>query len=300
MPWGALISGAMGALGSLFGSKQQNRNVNAQIKAQREENEKARKHNLYIAKQQNQWNVDQWNRENQYNDPSAQMARYKAAGLNPNLIYGQTNTAPQLSGALTSGASAVPADMSALGSKKSGIASVFDAIRDNPFAYEQLRGMRLANDEKEEDIGRKKSDNSFTDFLRSFDPEGSQYLSPQWEKYRDSAQGRKMLKELDLLWYNVQQESAKYSYLDEESRIREIESDIRRQQMETIQQFARTMDINESDAETFIRSMLYTARGIKADALNKEAEAVWNDPSFLEKLPAGLPKLLMFLRSLAK
>lgn len=35
-----------------------------------------------------------WNMQNEYNSPAAQMARFKAAGLNPNLIYGQTNTAP--------------------------------------------------------------------------------------------------------------------------------------------------------------------------------------------------------------
>ena len=32
---------------------------------------------------QNQFNVEQWNRENAYNDPSAQMRRYLAAGINP-------------------------------------------------------------------------------------------------------------------------------------------------------------------------------------------------------------------------
>ncbi|MDL2320068.1 hypothetical protein LJC45_02925 [Alistipes sp. OttesenSCG-928-B03] len=30
-----------------------------------------------------------WNRENEYNSPTAQMARYRDAGLNPNLIYGE-------------------------------------------------------------------------------------------------------------------------------------------------------------------------------------------------------------------
>lgn len=34
-----------------------------------------------------------WNRQNEYNSPKAQMARFKEAGLNPHLIYGQTNTA---------------------------------------------------------------------------------------------------------------------------------------------------------------------------------------------------------------
>lgn len=44
-------------------------------------------------------NLEQWNRENEYNSPIQQMQRYKDAGLNPNLIYGQQNlsaSSPQL------------------------------------------------------------------------------------------------------------------------------------------------------------------------------------------------------------
>lgn len=43
--------------------------------------------NLQIMREQNQWNLEQWQRENAYNLPSAQMARLKAAGLNPNMVY---------------------------------------------------------------------------------------------------------------------------------------------------------------------------------------------------------------------
>lgn len=35
-----------------------------------------------------------WNRQNEFNSPKAQMQRFKDAGLSPHLIYGQTNTAP--------------------------------------------------------------------------------------------------------------------------------------------------------------------------------------------------------------
>lgn len=41
----------------------------------------------------NQMNIENWNLQNAYNTPEAQMARYAAAGLNPNLIYSQQNTA---------------------------------------------------------------------------------------------------------------------------------------------------------------------------------------------------------------
>lgn len=35
------------------------------------------------------YNTLMWNKANEYNSPSQQMARFKSAGLNPNLIYGQ-------------------------------------------------------------------------------------------------------------------------------------------------------------------------------------------------------------------
>lgn len=53
--------------------------------------DKANQQNKLLAQQGNEWNIEQWNRENQYNLPSEQMQRYKDAGLNPNLIYGQSN-----------------------------------------------------------------------------------------------------------------------------------------------------------------------------------------------------------------
>lgn len=37
--------------------------------------------------------LDNWNRENMYNSPAAQMQRLKEAGLNPNLVYGNGATA---------------------------------------------------------------------------------------------------------------------------------------------------------------------------------------------------------------
>lgn len=48
----------------------------------------------YLLKQQEQaYNLELWKLQNEYNSPAAQMARYQDAGLNPNLIYGQQNTA---------------------------------------------------------------------------------------------------------------------------------------------------------------------------------------------------------------
>lgn len=63
-------------------------------------NKKTRKWNEQMYERQKADNIAFWNMQNEYNDPSAQMARLKAAGLNPNLVYGSgsaANTAGDIS-----------------------------------------------------------------------------------------------------------------------------------------------------------------------------------------------------------
>ena len=50
-----------------------------------------------IYKYQLKNNIALWNMQNAYNTPKEQMLRFKEANLNPNLIYGQTNTASPIS-----------------------------------------------------------------------------------------------------------------------------------------------------------------------------------------------------------
>lgn len=71
-----------GLVGSLVGQ-----GVNAYIQGQ--QNKKARK---WAEKRYGVERADalsDWNMQNQYDSPEAQMARFRAAGLNPNMIYGQ-------------------------------------------------------------------------------------------------------------------------------------------------------------------------------------------------------------------
>jgi hypothetical protein len=56
-------------------------------------NRAQKKSNLEMYNTQRQDALADWNRQNQYNSPEAQMARFKEAGLNPHLIYGQMTTA---------------------------------------------------------------------------------------------------------------------------------------------------------------------------------------------------------------
>lgn len=71
------LPAAIGAGASLIGGLFNNKSQSDTNKA-----------NMELAKYQNDFNLDMWNRNNEYNTPQAQMARYQAAGLNPNLIYG--------------------------------------------------------------------------------------------------------------------------------------------------------------------------------------------------------------------
>lgn len=71
-------------------------------------------------------NWQHWNAQNEYNSPAAQMQRFRDAGLNPNLIYGQSNLAGSVSPA-------------------SGGVSV-DSPLSNVYTREQMRNMRAQND----------------------------------------------------------------------------------------------------------------------------------------------------------
>ena len=81
---GAIIAGGASLLGSALGFGSQ---------------KKTNKANMELAKYQNEWqtqenekayqrNLQMWNLQNEYNSPTQQMARLRAAGLNPNLVYG--------------------------------------------------------------------------------------------------------------------------------------------------------------------------------------------------------------------
>lgn len=77
---GAIISGLSNLMG--IGISEAN---------QREAMQEYNRGQMELAKYQNEWNLAQWERENSYNSPIQQMQRYREAGLNPNLIYGQQN-----------------------------------------------------------------------------------------------------------------------------------------------------------------------------------------------------------------
>ncbi len=151
--WKAIASG----IGSLVGAFSSNKNIDKQIKAQQQENALTRQYNLMLAKQQNAWNLEQWNRENAYNDPSAQMQRLRAAGLNPDLMYqnGAQGLQAASSPVMTAGEPAQPVDMSAYRNRKT-IGDVIQQAQSTMLAQQQVKkleadttGQKLKNVEQD-------------------------------------------------------------------------------------------------------------------------------------------------------
>lgn len=93
MPIPALALGAIGAgvgaLGNLASGLIQNNQIN-------KTNAQNRQFALDMYNMQRRDTLADWARTNEYNDPAQQMARFKAAGLSPHLIYGQMNNAPAI------------------------------------------------------------------------------------------------------------------------------------------------------------------------------------------------------------
>lgn len=101
-----LATGGLSLVSGLFGSGMSNKSVKRSIKAAKEINQINNEFNASEAlknrdfqtserEASQQWNLDQWNRENEYNDPSAQRARMEAAGFNPynmNIDAGSAST----------------------------------------------------------------------------------------------------------------------------------------------------------------------------------------------------------------
>lgn len=75
--------------GSIIAGGTQLLGAGANAYAQGKMNKKTRKFAQEERRYQNEWNLDMWNRMNEYNTPAAQMERFEEAGLNPHLIYGK-------------------------------------------------------------------------------------------------------------------------------------------------------------------------------------------------------------------
>lgn len=146
---GPVVSAAGSVLGGSIAKQGSDAAAKASLQATRETNAA----NLKLAQYQNDWNLAQWNRQNAYNSPAAQRARYEEAGINPYFALGSINSGQAESLMSTdmarqeSGAGAY--NMQAQGSQQLGaaISNASNQFVGNLYQLEQTKALQIQNTE---------------------------------------------------------------------------------------------------------------------------------------------------------
>ena len=299
IPWlGSAITGGASLLSGIIGNVSQSKNINKQIAAQKEENQKNREYNLMLAQQQNAWNVEQWERENAYNDPSAQMARMKAAGINPDLAAaGGAQNLSASSPQMTAGAAATAQDMSALGQKPTLGQAIQSALRDSMLGA-QIDNIKADTKQKEANAEGKTMENDVQKELsnllgleyKDIDGVNAELLSPQAQKY---------IYELRSLKSDASIKNNQEYNSDLDRTLRELNSDLEKKiSSKQWRVLSAQLDMTQQQAKEFVENTVLRLRGLKADVSIKESDATWNSAEILKNLPEGLPLLVKFCRLL--
>lgn len=284
-------------IGSAIGALANNANTQNAINANKQSQQENREYNLNLAKMQNLWNRDQWQREADYNSPAAYRARLKAAGMNPDLAYGNVQGVAPASAGMTSGQASQPVDNSLLAQKMTAL-NVASATLDNKLKSAQVKNL-------EEDAKNKNLDNRLKgyevkneDALQALvgDPlsatiDSSKLPLPAYRKFMEIVNSAK-----DSANKTVQNEEGLLrlanARLDKLFRDKTFDDELKK--------FANSVDISDQEAKYYIETLTYRIASAKYDAKIKEGEAFMNDPSFLEKLPGGLPMLVKLLNMILR
>ncbi len=280
------------AIAAIAGNIASNANINNQISHQKQENQKNRDYNLNLAKLQNQWNIDQWNRETAYNSPAAQMARYKSAGLNPDLMYGQQNLAAA-SPEMTAGEASHPTDVSNLANKRT-MLDVVSASLDNDIKREQVKGMKTQNELESQKLDTEKALSYLVGDPLSTDAGVLADKLPfrAYQQYLNVVNSAKdsvnKTADNDLKLQDLAIKKLDRAFKEKSNQI-------------LLDDLAEKLKITKAEAEYYTKTVFLRIHGLKMDNKLKENEDFWNSPGFLDKLPDGfnsLLRLLMAVRNL--
>lgn len=152
--FGAVLGGITDVFSSLWQYKQQNK----QLQTQAAENQKNRDFNERMMREANMWNLDMWNKQNEYNLPANQIMRLKQAGINPNLFYSN--------GSMSSAGSVAPSPSA---SSSGGISPMplVSAKLDNMMALAQIENIKADTANKRSEGSILESDAKIRDALNS-------------------------------------------------------------------------------------------------------------------------------------
>lgn len=138
--FGALAGASASVYDTYQSSKTARENTNKTIAANQAEAEKAY-----------QREIEMWNMMNAYNDPSAQMARYQAAGLNPHMVgqsgtgSGNASTMPKYNPPNIAYKYEAPQVGNALSSILPMVMQVGTWMQSMKFSEEQIKGQQISN-----------------------------------------------------------------------------------------------------------------------------------------------------------
>lgn len=262
--WANLGLNAVSAISNFIGG---NKNIDKQIKAQKDENEKNRQYNKMLAEQQNKWNVEQWERENYYNTPSNQIKRMKDAGLNPDLVYGN-GAAQSLSATspnLTSGAASSPVDVSALGQKMT-MGQAIQQSLNNAMMRAQIDNVKADTANKSVNTDLLNIDKETREMANQL---GLDILAI--EKNLKGQQAENAFEQFNILKKQYEKTEKEIQSLDIDIAIKNIEKSFKTEQMQAIvDKLKADANISEQDAELAIQGFTYKLMGIEAEGRQAE------------------------------
>ena len=273
MPWTAL--GSVAAAG--INAWQSNQNTDKSIAAQQEENRKNREYNLKLAQMQNQWNLEQWQRENEYNSPSAQMARMRAAGLNPDMMYGGgvSGNLAASSPDMTAGSPAIAQDFTALASKKTLGSALMESL-----ALEQananINKTKAETQKTLADAGLSQISLEYADMEKKL---GLKMTEAEYEKVKQDLEIGKQTIEKNIISIE------NYSLDTVHKQLRNHYDSVVWEN--TTKKLAAELKITESQAKNAERYYI-------AQMLNLEADAAWKDAAWIIQQKGGTASLIKY------
>lgn len=254
-PFLSLASG----VGSLFG----NSNINKQIKAQQEENQKNRDWNLMLAQMQNQWSQNQWERENEYNTPLAQRKRLQDAGLNADLMYGNggiSNLAAS-SPAMTSGQGSSPTDVSVLGQKK----TIGDMVRDaqaTRLAEAQIKSVEAQTRKTAADAGISETQLEYEDAKQLI---GLDLSRVQFDKNK---------REWQILANQIRESAASAEGMEYDTAMKKVDNLFHESKIKAlINDLEKSADIKELEAEYLVKTLAMRILGLELSTREQQYDS---------------------------
>lgn len=293
---GGIASGLFGLGSSAIGASSSNKQIDKQLAAQKDENEKNRAYNLQLAQMQNAWNQEQWERENEYNSPVNQMKRFQEAGLNTDLMYGQgsSGNAMQLSGGMSAGAPSSPQDFSALGQKKT-IGNVIQDSLNRSLQIAQIDAIKANTQKTLNESGLKKIELDTKEALRLMSGSDAEDLLSKLDNSNPLVRQAvvslaNMEKDYSLKGNQLEEQRYDLTVKEQDARLASKRAD------KLYEDLCNRVDISKAEAEVWVKTTADRIRGIQLDTNIKESQELWNNADFLKDLPQGLPVFIKLIR----